>query len=137
MAALGIDAVDLYKEELLRHARARLPWSTPEQCLASSSDLQKLATRLGLPFDEERKSIEKRARELDMQQRSFRGTIYSTVEEAETAHRTHEGIQRRTLGETVFPTAAQAEVARAASKPKPTLWQKLWWNPHGKDRGSR
>lgn len=116
--ALGVAGNLVLKNHLLNRRRAALAWSTPEDCRSNVALLNETARFLGLPFDEDRRQIEARANELDLERRTFMGSTYDTVEEVNEARRAADDLARRTEGGVVYPSAEEAEAVRASRASK-------------------
>lgn len=107
-----IVAVKFEKVNLFAERKRELSWNTPEECLGNLNTLEKYANWLGVPFDDERILIEKRAEELDLQRRTFNGVIYPTADQAAVARKAYHDQLERTVDGVIYDTHTGANEAR-------------------------
>ena len=113
--ALGATALGPYKAILMAATRDALDWSTPERCAESGAVLEARGKALAVPFAPYRETIDRRAAELDVERRTFEGTLFATSQAAADARAAYEDRRARTAGDTEYQTIAEAVAAREAA----------------------
>lgn len=119
-AAFHVDEVDVYKQKLVSQEKEKLVWTTAESCAQSLKSLEKLYSRLGLPFENERKRINENSDKIERDSRTFKGVLYASPSVANAAraadNRAREEIYSRTFEGVIYNTLEEAVEARSQKK---------------------